>query len=300
VLAEDLDLAERAFEALRPFRQECAATGLMGSVWCGPVAFELGRLALALGRTDEAADYLDTALEVANRMRSRPFVARIEAVRSRLAAATGNDEGARKHRKAALDLAAALEMRPIPGLVDETPPRKVVSAANFTMSPKGEVCEVALNGQKALVKNSRGIEMLTRLIGQPETDFHVLELSGSGSSGAIADSDAGPALDPKARAEYRQRVRELEEEMEEANDLGDISRLDGLREELDFISRELSRAFGLGGRERPQGKAAERARVNVRRRIKDAIERIEEQLPGAGRYLDNTIKTGSYCRYSPM
>jgi hypothetical protein len=95
-------------------------------------------------------------------------------------------------------------------------------------------------------------------------------------------------------------VRALREEMDEAEELGDRSRIDDLRQEFDFISGELSRAYGLGGRERPQGKAAERARVNVRRRIKDAIERIEEQLPGAGRYLENTVKTGSYCRYSPM
>jgi hypothetical protein len=38
----------------------------------------------------------------------------------------------------------------------------------------------------------------------------------------------------------------------------------------------------------------------VRRRIKDAVERIGEQIPDAGRYLENTIKTGRYCKYTPM
>jgi hypothetical protein len=70
--------------------------------------------------------------------------------------------------------------------------------------------------------------------------------------------------------------------------------------ELEFITRELSRAYGLGGRKRRSGSAAERARVNVRRRLKDAIERIGEQLPDAGTYLANTIKTGTYCKYVPM
>jgi len=38
----------------------------------------------------------------------------------------------------------------------------------------------------------------------------------------------------------------------------------------------------------------------VRRRLVDAIERIAKELPDAGRYLKNTVKTGTYCRYSPM
>jgi hypothetical protein len=151
-----------------------------------------------------------------------------------------------------------------------------------------------------LLNNSKGLAMLVQLIEHPDTDIHVLQLSGANVADAPADSGAGPAIDAEARAAYKRRVEELREQLEEAESMRDTGRVDDLRGELDFITRELSRAFGLGGRERPQGKAAERARVNVRRRIKDAIDRIEEQLPGAGRYFENTIKTGSYCRYSPM
>jgi len=301
--ADDSGLTQAAFDSLLEFKQQCAGTGLMGGVWCGPIALELGRLALTLGRVDEAGPFLATALEMAERMNARPFVARIHHELSRLAVETGDSAASAKHAQTANELVAALEMRPIPGLLTAPPlamQDAVPGVAAFAIKPKGEVCEVSLNGRAALVKNSKGLEMLLRLIKQPDTDIHALDLSGAGSGAAVADSDAGPALDPRARADYRRRVGELKEEMDEAEELADASRLDSLRKELDFITSELSRAFGLGGRERPQGKAAERARVNVRRRIKDAIERIEEQLPGAGRYLENTIKTGSYCRYSPM
>ena len=74
----------------------------------------------------------------------------------------------------------------------------------------------------------------------------------------------------------------------------------GFGEEIDFITRELSQAFGLGGKARPTSDAAERARVNVRRRLKDVIRRVTEQHADTGRYLENTIKTGTYCRYTPM
>jgi hypothetical protein len=167
------------------------------------------------------------------------------------------------------------------------------------MNLEGDVWTVRFGERSALVRDSKGLRMLARLIRQPDRDIHVLDLSGTGA--AIADSgDAGPVLDAQARRQYQERVRELQEELEEADELNDQGRADAIRDELDFIARELSRAFGLGGHERTSGSAAERARVNVRRRIKDALQRVDEQLPGAGRYLENTIKTGSYCRYSPM
>ena len=140
--------------------------------------------------------------------------------------------------------------------------------------------------------------MLARLIETPDVDVHVLDLSGA--EGAKDEPDTGPKLDQKARRSYEARLRELDEELGEATDFGDTARAEAARTEIEFISRELSRAFGLGGRARRSGSAAERARVNVRRRLMDAIERIGKERPDARRYLKNTIKTGTYCRYSPM
>ena len=36
------------------------------------------------------------------------------------------------------------------------------------------------------------------------------------------------------------------------------------------------------------------------RRLKDAVRRIGQQIPGAGRYLQGTLDTGTYCRYRPL
>jgi hypothetical protein len=163
---------------------------------------------------------------------------------------------------------------------------------------QGDTCEVRFGEESTTLKASKGLHMLVRLLAEPDKNVHVLDLSGA--TDPVDAGDAGPVLDEQARADYKSRVSELKESLDEATELGDQGRIDSLREELDFITRELSRAFGLGGRERRSGSAAERARVNVRRRIKDAIQRIEEQIPDAGRYLENTIKTGTYCRYSPM
>ena len=303
LVADDRKLAEEVYHKLLPFKEQCAVTGLLGSVWSGPVALELGRLAMAQGNTRDARTFFVTALEIAERMASKPFIARIERERARLAAASGDAEAARQHEQAARDLYAALEMRLPKEWQNAPPPGEKASApaaARISIEPRGEACEITFDGKSALIKHTKGMAMLVRLIRQPNSDIHVLELSDSNFPAGSAGGDAGPALDRRARDAYQRRVRELDEELEEAETMGDVVRRDALSEEREFIARELSRAFGLGGRARPQRRAAERARVNVRRRIKDAIDRIEEQLPGAGRYLESTIKTGSYCRYSPM
>jgi hypothetical protein len=65
------------------------------------------------------------------------------------------------------------------------------------------------------------------------------------------------------------------------------------------LSAELSRAYGLGGRARRAGSNVERARVNVQRRLKHAIDRIAGECPAAGRHLNWAIRTGSFCSYRP-
>jgi hypothetical protein len=56
----------------------------------------------------------------------------------------------------------------------------------------------------------------------------------------------------------------------------------------------------LGGRARRAGAAAERARVNVQRRIRGAIKRIGESLPELAAYLDRAVRTGTFCSYEPF
>lgn len=45
--------------------------------------------------------------------------------------------------------------------------------------------------------------------------------------------------------------------------------------------------------------SVERARINVQRRVKDAIASIADCDPELGRYLTATMKTGTYCSFTP-
>jgi hypothetical protein len=48
------------------------------------------------------------------------------------------------------------------------------------------------------------------------------------------------------------------------------------------------------------GSQVERLRINVQRRLRDVLQRVEEQDPALGRYLAATVKTGTFCVFSPL
>lgn len=55
-------------------------------------------------------------------------------------------------------------------------------------------------------------------------------------------------IDDQAKAAYRRRLSELHEGLEEAKELGNVDRAELAEQEIDALTRELSRAVGLGGR----------------------------------------------------
>jgi IPP transferase len=116
---------------------------------------------------------------------------------------------------------------------------------------------------------------------------------------AADGGDAGALLDDAAKASYRRRLDDLREDLDEAERFHDVERAARLREELDFISAELARAVGLGGRDRRAGNAAERARVNVTRAIRGAVRAIAEHDARLGHHLERSVRTGVFCAYQP-
>ena len=106
-------------------------------------------------------------------------------------------------------------------------------------------------------------------------------------------------LDPRAKQAYRRRLAEIEEDIEEARAMGDAARATQAGVERDFLVRELSRAVGLGGRDRRAGSASERARASVTRAVRQAMTRIREHHPPLGKHLDHAVRTGAYCAYLP-
>ena len=237
-------------------------------------------------------------------------VARVAEAAACLCSATGDRRGAAAALESALDaidperapwrrarLAAALE-----GLHDPAAP----ISQDATLTRTGRTWTASHGGLAVQVRDSKGIRHLAELIAAPDVEHHALDLvdrlEGVDPDRALDRrrlGDAGPVLDGRARDEYRRRIEELRDEIEAGLSAQRFARVEELQDEHDHLVRELAAAFGLGGRERTSGSAAERARLNVTRSIRTAITRLSEALPEAGAALDRSVRTGTYCAYRP-
>ena len=106
-------------------------------------------------------------------------------------------------------------------------------------------------------------------------------------------------LDEQAKVAYRRRLSELREELEEAKELGNVERAEQAEQEIDALTSELSRAVGLGGRNRRAASASERARQSIAKTIKSVLDRIAQSDAALGDLLLRCIKTGNFCSYQP-
>ena len=281
--AEALALAAVAGESFDPARVEAALgrePGELASVWVAA----------------ERAGLLGTSEEEGRLNFRQPIVGRA------LRASLGASQRALLKRR----LAAARDSATGRGAV-----------ATATLERHGEHWTLEFERGELTLKDSKGIRYLARLLPTPGVEMHAMDLQGLeaedggsrrpaaliaadlGMQGASA-GDAGPVLDETAKRRYRARIDELEAEIDEAEGFNDPERAANAREELDFIGRELAAAVGLGGRDRRAASEAERARVNVTRAIRSALDRIGEHDGVLASQLRAAVRTGAFCCYEPV
>jgi predicted ATPase len=195
-----------------------------------------------------------------------------------------------------------IRRRRVDGSVLEAP---ILANDDARFEREGEYWAITYATRVIRLRDSKGLRVLAHLLADPGRPHAALDLERLGSPGddqtahAIASGDAGELLDAEARRAYRARVTELREAIETAEASGTADEVGLVREELDFITHELSRALGLGGRSRHAGSIAERARLNVVRAVRSAMQRIAAADADLGAHLDATIHTGTVCAYTP-
>ncbi|MGH7207181.1 MAG: hypothetical protein ACREI2_13345, partial [Nitrospiraceae bacterium] len=217
------------------------------------------------------------------------------------------------------ELGAAPPVARVPALQSSREEAHRPSVRPSVFRREGEYWSIAFETDVFRVKDAKGLRFIARLLKTPGREFHSMDLVAAEEGrreetampqvlGSAAEritlrtaawADTGEVLDAEARAAYRRRLAELEEELEEAQAWSDPERAARAREEMDFLVQELSAATGLGRRVRKTGSAAERARVNATKAIKAALVRIREHSPALARHLASTIKTGTFCSYTP-
>jgi tetratricopeptide (TPR) repeat protein len=158
---------------------------------------------------------------------------------------------------------------------------------------EAEVWLLCYAGRTVRLRDSKGLRDLAVLLARPGQQTHVSELA---RATGLPQSDAGPVADRRALAAYRERLRGIGAELAS---MGTPADAQALKYEREALLAELSAATGLAGRPRLAGSPAERMRKAVTYRIRHAMARIADAHPELGRHLRASVRTGTWCSYTP-
>jgi tetratricopeptide (TPR) repeat protein len=266
----------------------------------GPVSYFLGLLAMTLDQPSDAVRHLDEAIAMSERIGAPLFAAQ---ARAKLADCL-DARGRREDRRRAADLRrqadAAMRTLGARPILQPAVPLRPPEPRTAVLRREGDYWSVQHSAGPVRIRDRLGLHYLCRLLSEPEREFHVLDLAAptNGEHG-VSSAGTGPALDEKAKAEYRRRRAELQEDLREAESFDDRGRTESIRRELEMITDQLRAAVGLGGQDRQSHSDAERARTAVTKAIKSAIAHIAEYDRILGGHLHQAVRTGTYCAYTP-
>jgi DNA-binding NarL/FixJ family response regulator/class 3 adenylate cyclase len=173
----------------------------------------------------------------------------------------------------------------------------------------GDFWTLRFQDRESHVKDARGMTYIAALLRAPREGLHVLELTSAGVAAVKrraakedalgVGSDDDPVLDRKAIAAYRQRILDLQQEIDQADSWDDADRSSVLTTEMQELEQALLSGLGLGGRARNAPSAAGRARVSVRNAITAALKTIRRHDERLWQHLTRSIRTGTFCVYDP-
>jgi len=315
----DLLGASILYKLLLPFADRHAVGHSEGTT--GSASRALGILTAGLSRFDDADRHFGFAIDHNERMGARLWTTDTQVRFARMLLtrdAPGDRERAHEFLNDALRTCRSLDLVRLEREIRELRPEiedveahaRRLPETRATFRREGEYWSIVFDADAFRLRDSKGLRHLSVLLAAPAREIHALELvsvveghardrTPSDAELRVGAGDAGNVLDERAKAEYARRLRDLESELAEAEEWHDPERASRLRQEIDFLARELGAAVGLGGRDRVAASNAERARVSVTRAIKAALARIAEHSPSLGRHLRATVRTGTFCVYEP-
>ena len=173
------------------------------------------------------------------------------------------------------------------------------SKQRAVLQPSDGIWRIEFNGADVHVPDLKGLWHLRELVARPHQPIPALSLIGAAIDIPLPTADTGPVLDQQALIQYRRRLADLDDELDAAALRGDTARQAKCSAERDALIAELKRATGLGGRPRRSGSPAEKARLNVTRTIRHAINELASRAPDLAAHLEQSVVTGVSCCYEP-
>jgi tetratricopeptide (TPR) repeat protein len=297
----DRPTGRRLYDALTPYAGRWAVVN-PGIIVTGAVDHYLGLGAALLGRLDRAVEHLRRAAAAHEREEAVALVllSLHELATVLVRRGDPNDDAeiqAVKDRFTALTARNTVPFKPLLDIMWSAPDAGPTRQHIQRLVLEGDTWLVEFGGRQARMRDQRGLHHLRTLLERPGVEVPALILAAADHS--LVGAPEGAILDDRAMREYRQRIIDLHEDVDEATANNDIERAARAEAELDALVTHLAAATGVGGRCRQFTGADERARVSVTKSIRSAIGRLGEQLPDLGRHLTATVHTGSRCVYQP-
>jgi hypothetical protein len=180
---------------------------------------------------------------------------------------------------------------------------KIADAFTATCTRHGRRWRVELGARTVLLDQCVGLLHLAVLTANPGVEIPAIDLvaglhrleQAAGRGGMSAQ----PLLDRAASQQYRQRLSQLRDEIDDRQARGDREGAERARAERDWVLSELTAGIGLLGRARTFADDGERARIAVGRAIRRALTQIEQADPVIGTHLRTAVHTGMHCWYRP-
>lgn len=205
---------EEMYRRLLPLAGFHVVTGGCAS-YSGSFDHYLGLLAGALGHLDVATGHFSDAITMHQRI-----------------GATAWTELTRRH----------LRQIRVAGADPDRPP---------VLRDLGDTWEVSYAGRNSHLPDLKGLRDLATLIANPGHPVHAVQLLTGAEPAPMAGGD--PVLDEAAKAAFRRRLRQLDEDIDWSAERGDSDRAEAARTEREALLHELKAAAGLHGRDRRLG-----------------------------------------------
>jgi hypothetical protein len=288
--------------------------GSIAVVCLGSCHRALGLAARVLGDLDGAASELSAAVVHSERLGNRPMAAMSRADLAGVLLdrdAPGDRDLAVDHLREAVAVGERSGMTPrVDGWrarldeLEAPPARAVPSVASVppddvdaSIARRGATWVLRWGAHELVVPDLLGMSYLAQLLSNPGREIAATTLVGSADLGA--GHDRYLVLDDAALASYRQRIRDLQDDLAEAEDHHDLERAARLSVELDALVAEVSGHTDVRGRSRAFATSGERARTAVQKAVRRALDAIEQADADLGAALRASLQTGRSCCYRP-
>jgi hypothetical protein len=151
----------------------------------------------------------------------------------------------------------------------------------FVFALEGDVFRIEGFAKRGHFKRSVGLQRIWRLLQTPGKAVGMVELSGAnGSTQIAADAQSRqPVMDAKGKKNARVAIEKLRRERDEAISSGNNAEVERCDTDIEKIISELTRATGIGGKDRDLDTVLERQRTKIRQSISDACEKLAAAAP---------------------